>query len=127
MGNLASGITGAAPIWHEIMAYLLKDKPLHPISRPPVVIQKKVCSLSGLIPPPDGTPNRCETRFEYFIKGTEPYKVDPGLQKVKIDKTTNDLALPSQTENVEERDHVVITDAIGQVYCVTCPHRETAP
>lgn len=127
MTNLASGITGAAPIWREIMTELLKDAPIHPISRPPSVIQKKVCSVSGLIPPPDETPNRCETRFEYFIKGTEPTKIDPGIQKVKIDKDTNDLAAPNKTDNIEERDHLVITDATGQTYCITCPHRETAP
>jgi membrane carboxypeptidase/penicillin-binding protein PbpC len=127
MSGLVSGVTGAAPIWHDIMTYLLKDLPSHPISRPPSVIQKKVCSVSGLIPPPDGTLNRCETRFEYFIKGTEPNKVDPGLQKVKIDKTTNDLALPNQTDNVEEREQIVITDATNQVYCVTCPHPSPTP
>lgn len=127
MSNIASGITGAAPIWHDIMAYLLEDKVSHPVSRPPNVIQKKVCSVSGLIPPPEGTPNRCETRFEYFIKGTEPTKVDSGIQKVRIDKETNDLAAPNKTDNVEERDHIIITDVTNQIYCVTCPHRETAP
>ncbi|MDP2585828.1 MAG: transglycosylase domain-containing protein [Candidatus Levybacteria bacterium] len=127
MNNIASGITGAAPIWHDIMTYLLEDKTPHPISRPPSVIQKKICSLSGLLPPPDGTPNRCETRFEYFIKGTEPYRLDPGIQKVKIDKNTNDLAAPNQTDNVEERDSIVITDATGQTYCATCPHPNPTP
>ncbi|OGH16657.1 MAG: hypothetical protein A3C22_00030 [Candidatus Levybacteria bacterium RIFCSPHIGHO2_02_FULL_37_10] len=127
MNNLASGITGAAPIWHEIMANLLKDIPSHPLTRPPNVIQKKICSISGLIPPPDGTPNRCETRFEYFIKGTEPNKVDPGIQKVRIDKDTNDLAASNKTDNVEEKDHIVITDATGERYCVTCPHPNPTP
>lgn len=127
MSNIASGITGAAPIWHDIMAYLLEDKVSHPISRPPNVIQKKVCSVSGLIPPPEGTPNRCETRFEYFIKGTEPTKVDSGIQKVRIDKETNDLAAPNKTDNVEERDHIIITDVTNQIYCVTCPHPTPAP
>jgi len=127
MNNIASGITGAAPIWHDIMAYLLKDRVPHPISRPPNVIQKKVCSLSGLIPPPDGTPNRCETRFEYFIKGTEPYKIDPGLQKARIDKTTNDLALPNQTDNVDERNVLIVTDVTGQIYCASCPHPNPTP
>ena len=127
MTNLASGITGAAPIWHDIMAGLLKDLPSHPISRPPSVIQKKVCSVSGLIPPADGTPNRCETRFEYFIKGTEPTRIDPGLQKVKIDKATQDLAAPGKTDNIDEIDHVVITDATFVRYCVTCPHPSPTP
>lgn len=127
MNNLASGITGAAPIWHDIMTFLLKDLPPHPLSRPPSVIQKKVCSVSGLIPPPDGTPNRCETRFEYFIKGTEPNRLDPGTQTVLIDKSTNDLAKPGQTDNVEPRPEIVIKDATGENYCITCPHPEPSP
>ena len=97
------------------------------MSRPPSVIQKRVCSISGLIPPPDGTPNRCETRFEYFIKGTEPVRLDPGLQKVKIDKATQDLAASSKTDNIDEIDHVVITDATFVRYCVTCPHPSPTP
>jgi membrane peptidoglycan carboxypeptidase len=127
MSNIASGITGAAPIWHDIMTYLLKDKTPHPFSRPPGVIQKKICSLSGLVPPPDGTPNRCETRFEYFISGTEPIKVDDSTQTVSIDKSTQDLAKPGQTDNVEQKPEVVIKDATGENYCVTCPHAYTTP
>jgi len=127
MSNIASGITGAAPIWHDIMTYLLKDKIPHPFSRPPGVIQKKVCSLSGLIPPPDGTPNRCDTRFEYFISGTEPTQIDDSTQTVSIDKSTNDLAKPGQTDNVEPRPEVVVKDATGEEYCVTCPHAYPSP
>jgi len=127
MSNIASGITGAAPIWHDIMTYLLKDKIPHPYSRPPGVIQKKICSLSGLIPPPDGTPNRCETRFEYFISGTEPVRVDDSTQTVSIDKSTQDLAKPGQTDNVEQKPEVVIKDATGESYCVTCPHAYVTP
>jgi len=127
MSNIASGITGAAPIWHDIMTYLLKDKTPHPFSRPPGVIQKKICSLSGLVPPPDGTPNRCDTRFEYFISGTEPIKVDDSTQTVSIDKSTQDLAKPGQTNNVEQKPEVVIKDATGENYCVTCPHAYATP
>ncbi|MBI4089732.1 MAG: penicillin-binding protein [Candidatus Levybacteria bacterium] len=124
MTNLASGITGAAPIWHEIMAELLKDRPSHPLTRPPSVIQKKVCSVSGLLP---SITSPCETRFEYFIKGTEPTKFDSGVQKVKIDKTTQDLAATNKTDNIEEKDEVVITDVTGQAFCLTCPHPTLTP
>jgi 1A family penicillin-binding protein len=127
MSNIVSGITGAAPIWNDIMSYLLANKIPHPISRPPGVIQKKICSLSGLIPPADGTPNRCETRFEYFISGTEPNKIDPGMQSVKIDKATQDLAAPNQTDNIENKDQIIVTDVTGQNYCVTCPHATPTP
>lgn len=51
---LASGITGAAPIWNKIMTHLLKDKSAEKLQIPPNVIQKP-----------------CIGRLEYFIKGTE--------------------------------------------------------
>jgi penicillin-binding protein 1C len=127
MNSIASGITGAAPIWHDIMVYLLKDKTSHPYSRPPSVIQKRICSLSGLLPPPSGTANSCETRFEYFIKGTEPNITDPGVQMATIDKSTQDLAKPGQTDNVEQKPEVVVKDVTGENYCVTCPHPNSMP
>ena len=127
MGNLASGITGAAPIWNKIMTHLLEDKTQEPLDRPVNIIQKRICSTSGLLPPPDGSSNACPTRFEYFIKGTEPKKVDEGLRKAWIDTTTNDLAKAGQTENVEERDAVLVTDPTGNSYCLTCPHPQPEP
>jgi len=51
---LASGITGAAPIWHDIMVNLLSNSNSNKITVPPNVIQKD-----------------CIGRKEYFIKGTE--------------------------------------------------------
>lgn len=124
MNNLVSGVTGAAPIWKDIMSGLLKDLPPHPVTRPSNVIQKRVCSVSGFLPPLD---NSCETRFEYFIKGTEPKKIDSGLQKVRIDKATQDLAPSNKTDNVEEQDHLIVRDADNTMYCVTCPHPEPSP
>jgi penicillin-binding protein 1C len=53
---LASGITGAAPIWHDIMTELLKDKPDEVMERPNNVVS---------IPCYNGRP-------EFFVKGTEP-------------------------------------------------------
>jgi 1A family penicillin-binding protein len=52
--TLASGITGAAPIWHNIMEELLKKNPETPPAVPANVIQKY-----------------CFGRMEYFIQGTE--------------------------------------------------------
>lgn len=52
--TLASGITGAAPIWHNIMEELLKNTPETPRVKPENVIEKY-----------------CFGRMEYFIQGTE--------------------------------------------------------
>lgn len=124
MSGIVSGVTGAAPIWNKIMAHLLLDTPPEWPQKPNGIIGKTVCSTSGLLPPPEGTPDRCPSRFEYFIKGTEPKITDPGRQKVFIDKTTNDLPKKDQTENLEERSEIVITDPTGERYCLTCPHPE---
>lgn len=125
MGNLVSGVSGAAPIWNKIMSHILEEKAVPWPQKPESVIGKNICSTSGLLPPAEGTtPERCPTRFEYFIKGTEPTKIDPGRQKVFIDKATGDLAKPGQTDNIEEREEIVVTDPTGDRYCLTCPHPE---
>lgn len=126
MSGLVSGITGAAPIWNDLMSHLLENKTAEPFQRPPDVIQKAICSISGLLPQADPA-SRCQTRFEYFVRGTEPKKVDPGNTKVFVDKSTNEAAKPGQTENVEEKDNLMVTDATGENYCVTCSHPDQNP
>jgi membrane carboxypeptidase/penicillin-binding protein PbpC len=127
MSGIVSGVTGAAPIWHRIMEHVLENTVVTVPRQPADVVQKVICTPSGLLPPPEGTPDRCLTRLEYFIKGTEPKKIDPGRQKVFIDKTTNDLAKPGQTDNVEERMEIVVTDALNNQYCLSCPHPTPQP
>ncbi|HEV2340059.1 MAG TPA: transglycosylase domain-containing protein [Patescibacteria group bacterium] len=51
---LASGITGAAPIWHDIMMQLLHSSPDHPFPIPSSIVSKP-----------------CLGHIEYFLKGTE--------------------------------------------------------
>ncbi len=78
MSNVASGITGAAPIWNKIMSFVLKGKPddtwlQHP---PSDVTAMQVDALFGGLPTA-GMP----TRSEYFIKGTEPTAPSPVIQQ----------------------------------------------
>lgn len=124
MSGLVSGITGAAPIWHTLISHLLENKPDEVPQRPNTVIQKYVCSISGSIPQKEGA---CPTRAEYFIKGIEPNQVDPGTQKTWVDKTTQDLPKPGQTDNLEMKDHYLVTDPTGDKYCVDCPHPSPSP
>src|ERR1035437_237999 len=74
MSGLVSGITGAAPIWNDIMSHLLEGRAPQPISRPPGIIQKSVCSDTGLSTSTTGASGSCPTRFEYILKGTEATK-----------------------------------------------------
>lgn len=126
MSGLVSGITGAAPIWNNIMSEILKGKPLEPISRPSDVIQKQVCSDSGLLPSAPGSES-CPTRLEYFIKGSEPKAGAIFTKNVWVDKTTQDLPKKGQIDNLELKEHVVFEDTTGDQYCISCPHPTPTP
>ena len=64
---IASGITGASPIWNKIMTYVLKDKKDESFNVPKNVVAVNVDLVGGGMPT-EGKP----TRSEYFVKGTEP-------------------------------------------------------
>jgi len=81
MGKIASGITGAAPIWNRIMSFVLKGKPDEPPQKPDNVLAMQIDAFAGGLPV-SGQP----TRTEYFIQGTQP--TGPGFifQKIKLSK-----------------------------------------
>jgi membrane carboxypeptidase/penicillin-binding protein PbpC len=86
-----TGLTGAAPIWHETIRKALEGKPKTEFARPDGLIQVEVCALSGLLPTPF-----CEhTRKEWFIAGTEPTQPDNFHQQATIDALTGALATDS--------------------------------
>jgi len=70
MSRIASGITGATPIWHEIMEKLLEDQPLEDWPLPDNVVKTAVCRTTGTLP----CPYCPEIGEEYFLKGTVPEK-----------------------------------------------------
>ncbi len=117
---LASGITGAAPIWNRVMRLLLKNQPdLWPI-RPETVVGRQVCWDSGdiMTKKDDGTES-CSPRFEYFIKGTEPN--EPHISKQTVAITKDDKLAPENWPEVEIKEKTIIKDPFG-FYCVDCNH-----
>jgi penicillin-binding protein 1C len=125
MSGLVSGITGAAPIWNDIMSHLLKDKSPEPISRPTDVIQKAVCSDTGLATGTTGA--TCPTRFEYLLKGTEATKGQIVVGDTQVDKTTQDLPAKGQTDNLDTKSETLYIDPTGDKYCLSCPHPTPSP
>jgi len=73
--SLASGITGAAPIWHALMVMALKGKPDEEIKKPDNIMALQIDPLTGALPR-DGQP----ARSDFFIKGTQPTTVSPIYQ-----------------------------------------------
>lgn len=118
---LTSGVTGAAPIWNRVMTYTLKNQPdLWPV-RPSSIVGKQVCWDSGILmnKKEDGS-DSCQSRFEYFIKGTEPLSSNVIKQIVPVNKDNGKLTQPNDP-NVDMQEKTIIRDAFS-IYCVDCNH-----
>ncbi len=81
---LASGVTGAAPIWNRMMRAALTGKKDEPFSRPGNIIDMDIDAYGGGTPV-SGTP----TRKEKFIKGTEPTGPAYIYSNVKVSRHDN--------------------------------------
>jgi len=114
---IVSGVSGAAPIWHDIMAYILEDQPDEFPKKPDNIIGLQVCSLTGFRPNPE---HPCETRFEYFIKGQEPNIEPPLKREIWINKDTKHPPEEGQTENLELQEHLLLSDPVQKDYCLDC-------
>lgn len=106
--KLASGVSGAAPIWNRIMRFVLKDTPDEQFTQPENIISLTVDAFAGGLP----KENR-PTRSEYFIKGTEPTQTSPVYQKLKLSRSDSSRlanAVEIASGNYEEKDFLVFTE-----------------
>ena len=78
MKEVASGVTGAAPIWRKILLEMLKTKSDEPFGQPAGVVTADVDKISGFMAH-DGF----EAKKEYFVKGTEPTGEDTVHKNVR--------------------------------------------
>jgi len=68
MSWVASGVTGASPIWRKIMDSLLINSPVEDFPKPDEVKEVEICTLTGTL-----VCNGCPSvKKEYFLTGTEP-------------------------------------------------------
>ncbi len=108
MKNVASGVSGAAPIWRRQVLDMLTKKPDRPFTPPEGVTQVEVDKISGF-PAHDGF----GSYKEWFIDGSVPTGPDPIHTKVKLCK--NDptrLADPVSVSqgNFDEKEFVIIKE-----------------
>jgi len=68
MSRVASGVTGASPIWNTILRSLLKDDLPHRFSPPENLVKVSVCASTGTLPCGPCS----KTREEWFLPGSEP-------------------------------------------------------
>ena len=105
---IASGSTGASPIWNRIMRFVLKDKSDEAPVKPDDVIALQVDSVGGGLPV-DGH----STRSEYFIKGTEPTNTTI-YQKIPMSREQNGKRANQEEINrgdYDNRDFIVISES----------------
>ncbi|MEK7595444.1 MAG: transglycosylase domain-containing protein [Patescibacteria group bacterium] len=84
---LASGITGASPIWNKFMKEYLKEKKAEKFSRPETIIEKEVDKLTGMLPFSDKP-----TKVEKFVFGTQPETRSPWYVRLEICKEDGRIA-----------------------------------
>ncbi|KKS16605.1 MAG: hypothetical protein UU74_C0037G0002 [Candidatus Woesebacteria bacterium GW2011_GWA1_41_7] len=90
MLSVASGVSGASPIWNKITVQALKGKPAFSFKVPSDVAQVSVDNVSGY-----GAHDSFATRLEYFVRGSEPTLADPVHVLLKVCKSDGKLATPS--------------------------------
>ncbi len=109
-----SGISGAGPIWHDLMILALKDRPVRDFVRPDGLVEVEVCALSGLLPEPF-CPHR---RHELFIAGSEPTEPCNLHQLVRIDTATGLRATASTPEDRVRVSVYTVYPAEAQAWAV---------
>lgn len=106
MLQVASGVSGASPIWRRIIVEALNGKPNIGFETPGGIVTAAVDVISGYAAH-DGYPSR----IEKFIDGTQPGE-DPVHVKLKICKSEGKLATPSDVAsgNYDEKEFFVFKE-----------------
>ena len=99
-----SGITGAGPIFHEVMLASMKNLPKVDFKKPEGLIEREICTLSGKLPS-----KLCHNKMkEWFIVGTEPKELDDMHILIQIDTRNGLLANEACPKEYLEEDTFVI-------------------
>jgi penicillin-binding protein 1C len=108
---IASGITGASPIWHKFMVEYLKDKKDEKFEVPKDVEKMEVDTLTGGLPYED-----MPKRTEWFIKSTEPTAKSEWYEKLEVCKIdgrkTNEAC--KAADETEINSFIRITDTLSE-------------
>ncbi len=98
-----SGISGAVPIWHDIMRYVYDKKHQIAWNHSKNIVSVNICVPSGL----RATELCPKTRMEKFIEGTEPNVVDSWYKSLEIDAKTGLLATPSCNKQIVRKTFLI--------------------
>jgi penicillin-binding protein 1C len=76
-----SGVTGAGPVWHDVMLAAHQGLPARLFERPAGIVEHTICAEGGMLP----SQNCPATRQERFMAGQEPTQPDRTHIAVPID------------------------------------------
>lgn len=122
MSYVASGVTGASPIWNNIMKKLLKGVKDTPLTKPELVKNYQVCNLTGLLAQQE---NQCESHNEYFIDNILPLSQSsyPTRQQIWVRRSDKYPILPGdETVDRDFEEHTVVSDPFTQSFCTDCAY-----
>lgn len=108
MKQVASGVSGASPIWRRIMQATIEGGYQSPEWKPPSdVEQVEVDAISGY-PKHDEFP----ARFDYVLKGSLQSLPDPIHTKLKLCRGENKLATDSKVaaNDFEEKEFIILQE-----------------
>ncbi len=106
MLNVASGVSGASPIWRRIFLEAENGRNAEEIKAPDDIVSASVDLVSGY-----RSHDGFASRTEYFIKGSEPEE-DTVHVKLKVCKNDGKIATPSDIAggNYEEKEYFVFKE-----------------
>ena len=104
MANVASGISGATPIWRRAMLDFIKDKEPNRFDPPEGLKKVTIDELTGMLPYED-----FKTRAEWFVLGTEPTSVSDWYKRLEICEIDGRLA-NDECKDADETDTEVYID-----------------
>lgn len=117
--NIVSGVTGAAPIFNDIMRFILQDKTYEWYEKPEDVVRTAVCP-SGFPPAKNG--QACgATSTDLYWEGSKPTNSAVITQDFWIDPTTG--VPPKFGETVDGlvlENHTFYSDPLTRLYCADC-------
>jgi len=117
--NIVSGVTGATPIFNDIMSYILKDKEYDWYEKPEDVIRTGVCH-SGFPPAKNG--KTCSVNStDLYWEGSKPTDSDLVTKEFWIDPRTGvPPQVGEQVEGLVLENHTFYSDPLTPMYCVGC-------
>ncbi len=106
--RIASGVTGASPIWNKIIKEALKTYADGIIEKPDTVIAETIDSFAGGKVKDEGS-----QRAEYFVKDSEPKEVSSIYQRIKLSKNQSGKKANDKEISLgqyDEKDFYVFTE-----------------